>query len=294
MPTARLTCWLGVAVVAGLAADLRSGPLVQPAAREGVAAFLGTRFRMDARQIAAVEQGQAVAVLLPGAVDREVVVAGAVRIDAPAERTVALARDIERLESGPGVQTKRLSDPPRLEDFAAFSVTPEDVAALRTCRSGRCDVKLGQAALDSVARIDWRSPTAIQDVHALARRTALDYVDAYRRGGNQELAIYRDTERPLFIAQEFSDMVARTSQLPDGLPELARLLLAYPSGSRPAAFEDLFYWSVAGFGLKPVFRLNHVLIVRPSAGPTRYAIATKQLVRQSLLPHRAGDPRAHR
>lgn len=265
---------LVAAVVAAVAANLGASSL-QTRAYESVPAFLAMRFGMGPRQVAAVAQGQAVAVLLPGAVEREIVVAGAVRIDAPAERTVALVRDIERLESGPGLQTKRLSDPPRLEDSAAFSVTSEDLSALRTCRPGRCDVKLGEGALAEVARIDWKSATAIQDVHDLAGRAAFDYVNAYRQGGNGELAVYRDTERPLFIAREFSDMVARTSQLPDALPELASVLQSYPAGRRPAGYEDFFYWSVAAFGLKPVFRLNHVVVVKPAAGPTRFATATK-------------------
>ena len=39
-------------------------------------------------------------------------------------------------------------------------------------------------------------------------------------------------------------------------------LLQYPQ-SRPTGVDD-FYWSLADFGLKPVVRLNHI-IVRPTA-----------------------------
>ena len=113
---------------------------------------------------------------------------------------------------------------------------------------------------------------------ALARQAALEYVEAYRQGGNEALAVYADRERPLSVAQEFADMVRRTSQLPDVMPELADHLLGHPTAPRPRDAEDFYYWSVADFGLKPVFRLNYVVIHRPQSPiATRYAIATKQL-----------------
>ena len=63
--------------------------------------------------------------------------------------------------------------------------------------------------------IDESRSDPFQPVQTLARRAAFEYVEAYRRGGNNELAIYRDADHPLFIAQEFADMVARTSLLPE-------------------------------------------------------------------------------
>lgn len=242
-------------------------------------AFLTSRFRLDERQLAAVKQGQPVIAPLAEAVPREVVMGGVVRIDAPPERTVALVRNIERLESGNGfLHTKRLSDPPKLDDFADLTVSPEDVAALRECRPGRCDVKLGGAAFDTLRMIDWRRPDASAQVQQMARRSAFEYVEAYRRGGNQELAIYRDAERPLFIAQEFADMVKRTSLLPEAVRELADLLLAHPPAPRPPSAEEFYYWSEVDFGLKPVIRINHVVIQQPSVSHLLpYVIATKQL-----------------
>jgi len=250
-----------------------------PIADAPVERFLAERFRMTPSQIAAVGRGEAVAVDLPSGVGREIAIGGAIRVGAPPERLAALVRDIERLESGEGFQrTKKVSDPPRLEDFDDLELPAEDVAALRTCRPGKCDVKLGQGAFDLLRQIDWSAADATTRVNALARRTALEYLQAYRAGGNGELAIYRDSDRPQFIAREFADMVRRTGGLPDALPELADYLLNYPKASRPAGLDEFFYWSIADFGLKPVIRINHVVIC-PMAGPagTRFAIATKQL-----------------
>ncbi len=104
---------------------------------------------------------------------------------------------------------------------------------------------------------------------------ALEYIEAYRHGGNSELAVYVDSDRPQFIAQEFAEMLQRADMLPDAAPELQKFLLDYPAAPRAKGLEDYFYWSEAAFGLKPVFRLNHVAVhpVSQSLG-TKYLIAT--------------------
>jgi hypothetical protein len=254
-------------------------PGLSTAAHDPVETFLRERLRFTTGQVSAIRRGEAVAVDVSPTVDREIAVGGAVHIHAPPERLVEVVRDIERLESGPGfLATKKLSDPPRIDDFAGLELPAADIAALKECRPGRCDVKLGQGAFDLLKTIDWTAPDAVVRVNALARQTALDYVRAYREGGNAELAVYRDKERPQFIAQEFADMVKRTREIPDPLPALGDYLVDYPGGARPPSSEEFFYWSLADFGLKPVVRLNHV-VISPAAGAsgTRYVVATKQL-----------------
>jgi hypothetical protein len=241
--------------------------------------FLRSRLGFTPSQIAAVRRGQPVAEALPTTVDREIQVGGAVHVSAPAERMVALLQDVERLESGEGfIKTRRLSDPPRLEDFKDLELPPEDIAALRRCRPGNCDVKLGKGAFDVLAQFDWSAPDVAARVNELAREVSLQYIDAYRRGGNAELAIYRDSDRPQFIAAEFADMVARARVWPDLLRPLNDDLLGYPTTPAPPGTTNFFYWSLAEFGLKPVFRLNHV-IVFPTGAETglRFVVAVKQL-----------------
>lgn len=241
--------------------------------------FLIPRFGAKAADVAAVSTGEAYAALLPASVDREIVTAGAVRIAAPAAATVQLIRDISRLESGKGFRhTQRLSTPPVIGDFAALRVSGEDAAALRKCRPGDCSFKLTKEDLALVAQLDWSRPDVIAQLNQLARRAALDYVNAYRRGGNRELAVYADRDRPMFLAAEFADMVRRTRLLPGELPELSKVLFDSPANPAGGAFEDFYYWSEAEFGLKPVVRINHVVIQTfPPEWSLRYAIATKQI-----------------
>jgi hypothetical protein len=241
--------------------------------------FLRSRLGFTPDEVADVRRGLPVAEALPTTVDREIQVGGAVHVRASAERMVALLQDVERLESGEGfIKTRRLSDPPRLEDFKGLELPAEDIAALRRCRPGNCEVKLGKGAFDVLAQFDWSAPDVAARVNELAREVSLQYIDAYRRGGNAELAIYRDSDRPQFIAAEFADMVAHAGVWPDLLRPLNAYLLGYPTTPAPPGTQSFFYWSLAEFGLKPVIRLNHV-IVFPTGAATglRYVVAVKQL-----------------
>jgi hypothetical protein len=220
-----------------------------------------------------------VAVALPSEVDREIQVGGAVHVEAPADRLTALLQDVERLEAGQGfLHTKRLSDPPRLADFRDLRLPAEDIAALRKCRPGDCDVKLGKGAFDLLARIDWTASDVTARVNELARTLALAYVEAYQRGGNAELAVYLDADRPQFIAAEFAGLVTRARMWPEVLRTLYDYLLRYPATPAPANAKDFFYWSMAEFGLKPVLRINHV-VVFPTGQPAGVlsVVAVKQL-----------------
>jgi len=241
--------------------------------------FLARELLAKPADIASIHDGRPYVTPLSSTVTREIIVAGVVKIAAPAERTVAAIRDIEKFEGGEGfLQTKRLSDPPTLNDFAAYQVDPDDLESLKECRPGACAVKLSQEAFPLLKDINWSAPNVRDRVSAIARQVALDYMLAYRKGGNAELAVYADAERPTFVEKEFEEMIQRASELPSRLPQLMQFLLEYPKVANRAAFEDFSYWSVSDFGLKPVFRLNHVVIHRvPQPAPVRFAIATKQL-----------------
>ncbi len=241
--------------------------------------LLARQLTLGAAQIEDVRRGLPVAVAVPPTVDREIAVAGAVRIAAPASRLVAVIRDIERLERGAGfLATGKLSSPPSVSDMA----TP--AAPGRGCPSAP---HLPSRPLRRQARARARStnwvgstgarPTSPTRSTQLARRMALAYVEQYRASGNRSLAVYRDTARPIDIAAEFEDMVRRSSTLTETLPEVSAYLLQYPQ-ARPASVDDFFYWSLAEFGLKPVVRLNHV-VIHPTGRPTglQYVVTTKQL-----------------
>ena len=72
---------------------------------------------------------------------KEVSFFGAVWIDADPSGYIRLMKDIEQFERGAAFRvTKRLSDPPQLADFADLRLPDDDVAALKTCRVGGCEI----------------------------------------------------------------------------------------------------------------------------------------------------------
>lgn len=266
-------------VAASMAAASVVGASGQAGSGSALDRILTDRVGLTARQVAGVRAGRPVAVSLPASVDREIQVGGAVHIAADATTVAALLQDVEKLESGEGfIRTRRLSDPPRLEDFKDLELPASDIASLRKCRPGKCEVKLGKGAFDALAGIDWNAPDVVARVNDLARRMSLGYIDAYRSGGNAELAVYRDSDRPQFIDAEFEDMVTHARVWPETLRPLADYLLRYPGIPAPPDTRDFFYWSMAEFGLKPVVRLNHVVVFSTGL-PSRlqYVIAVKQL-----------------
>jgi hypothetical protein len=240
-----------------------------------LAEYVGRHVGLTAAQQQQLLAGQPVTQLLDADPSREVAVFGAIWIKAPVNRYITAVKDIERFESGANfLVTKRISAPPRIEDFAALKLPPDDVVDLKQCRVGACELKLSEASLAQVRKeIDWSKPTAQADAERLARRLALNYVTGYLEGGNARLATYRDSDRPTFVGQEFTSMIERMPSLTEFLPELKHYLLQYPKASLPKS-ESFLYWQEAKFGLKPTIRINHLTI---SEHPTHVAVASKML-----------------
>ena len=219
--------------------------------------------------------GQPVTKLLDADPTREVSVFGIVWVKAPIARYVAAIRNIEQFEKGENFRvTKKVSSPPRLEDFAQLTLPADDLRDLQSCRVGSCELKLSEASLKRVRQeIDWSKPTAADDADRLARRLMLEYVQGYLEGGNARLATYRDSDRPTFVGAEFASMIDRMPSLTEYLPDLKNYLLNYPKASLPKA-ESFIYWQETQFGLKPTIRVNHLTIAEM---PAQVAVASKML-----------------
>ena len=79
------------------------------------------------------------------------------------------------------------------------------------------------------------------------------------QGGNSRLAVYRDSDNPTFVANEFRELVNGMPELGEYLPTMRQYLLEYPKpASQPTS--SFIYWQEAAFGLKPTIRINHVAI----------------------------------
>ena len=166
------------------------------------------RYMTDTVKLTAVERqrlmrGEAITRLLDADENKEVAILGAVWINAPMHRYIQAVSDIESFERGGGFKmTKRISAPPQLDDFRALRVPDEDLQDLRRCRVGDCEVKVAASALNRFhSEINWSAPNAPAAAQAWVQRLAYEYTTSYLKGGDVELAVYRDGSRPTFVAQ---------------------------------------------------------------------------------------------
>ena len=252
---------LSAALLAGSLAAVPAAPPDGPSLPPRLDSYLTQSIRLAATERGMLLSGKPVTKLLQSDASKEVGVFGAVWIAASPHSYVTLVRDIERFEQGDAFRvTKRISNPPRLEDFAALEIPDEDLVDLKDCKVGRCELKLGANALELLrSQVKWDRPSTRADVTALVRQLALEYVNGYLDGGNEKLAVYRDKDRPTFVANEFRSMIGNLPPLDQHLPEMKRYLLEYPRVTLPD-FTDFLYWQETQFGLKSTIRISHVVI----------------------------------
>ena len=268
-------CVLAALLTAGASIRAGSQRATNPRFPAALEKYLSESVKLTPLERSTLFSNAPVSKLLDGDPAKEVSIFGAVWIDAPASAYVALVRDIENFERGGAFHvTRRISDPPKLSDFDAMTLPDEDVADLKNCRVGDCELKLSQDSLDRVRKsLDWSKPTIKRDADALARQVAFDFVRGYVEGGNDRLGVYRDRERPTFVAAEFRTLIDRVPALVEFLPDFKSYLLGYPKAVLPNA-SSFLYWQEAQFGLKPTIRVNHLVI---QERPDSVAIANKMI-----------------
>jgi len=88
--------------------------------------YLSTAVHPTSGERKSIRSGAAFTKLLDGDPSQEVIVFGAVWVNAPMNRYVEAVTDIENFERGGGFTiTRRISSSPKLEDFAALSLPAE-------------------------------------------------------------------------------------------------------------------------------------------------------------------------
>ncbi|MEW6366171.1 MAG: hypothetical protein AB1714_16210 [Acidobacteriota bacterium] len=260
--------------------------------------FLATTVHPAPAEYQLLRDGGPITKLLDSDPSVETVAFGAVWINAPISRYVEAIRDIENFEIGGGFKvTKRISSPPRIEDFAQMRFPEEDLEDLRTCKVGDCEIKLSQDALERLrAEVDWKGPNPEAQANAVVREIALNYVKGYLEGGNERLAVYRDKSRPTFVDEEFRAMIDQMPNLAAFIPWMRQYLLDFPKAHLEGA-RSFLYWQETQFGLKPTLRISHMVV---REGPEDTVVASKMLYAshyfwtalelQTLLPDPARGP----
>jgi len=268
---------IGVAAVLGLIAAISRPANSQSNPR--LEAFFRENIGLTKDEIAAIRGGQPVVKPLPPRTPAEVLLFGAVYIQAAPETYFQYARNFDRLRQVPGFLALGVfTDPPQLSDLRGFSLDHDDVEDLKNCEPGNCRIQMPATSIEALHRsIDWSAPDVDEQVNQRLQKGAFDRLLAYQREGNAALGVYNDKRDPTDVPEQFAYLLSYDNALPEHVPDFYDYLLAYPR-DKPAHFEETFYWAKVKFGLKPTLRIVHMATMRGKpSDPIACAIAQKQL-----------------
>ena len=132
----------------------------------------------------------------------------------------------------------RFSTPATIDDLKGLHHPPDDIAALKKCKPGSCDVKIGTKGLEAVSKIDWSAPDAEKAAIAVFNQAIVDYVVAYQQGGTDAMGNVLDKKQEKSRAQEYRTLLAHSPYLVDYVKEFNDYLMSYPKGKLDGA-EDV-------------------------------------------------------
>lgn len=230
-------------------------------------------------EIAAIRRGKATAKILDSRTPDEVLVFGAVYIDATPESYLKLASDVDALRKLPSyLAIRQFSNPPQLSDLDGFTLEEEDITKLKNCKPEHCEIQLPAESMEEFQKsVNWSAPDIADQVNRLAQQMTLEALGRYLQGGNAALGTYRDKSHPAAVAETFQSLLSRAKALPVYLPDLDHYLLDYPNVKLDNV-ESQFYWEKVNFGLKPTLRIVQAIVYRGTRSTEpAYAVAVKQL-----------------
>ena len=250
-----------------------------PAAAADPEEAIRKKLNIPASERVLLDQGKAIVREVDTGDRAEILIHGAVYVNGSPATFLKAYTEVEKLVDGKGfLAAKRFHDPPKLSDLSNLAFDDDDLEALQTCSPGDCEVQLPARSMEAFhSTIDWQSPQAPERANALARQMALTALESYKKGGNQALGVYQDKTAPTQVESVFKTVLSRLTELPAYDREFYDYLLKYPQVKRPLNTSDFFYWETVKFGLKPTFRINHVIVRQPPDKPDRWIVANKQL-----------------
>ena len=238
--------------------------------------MLVERFGFTAVEVQQARAGQAVVKTQVTEDPVEIAVLGAIRIPDDPQRLVYWLRDIEGFRKAAELgAARKLSSPPRIEDFADLALEPAELAAIQKCKPADCDLRLGDRGMARFqTKVDWAAPDASRLANAEARQMMLEYAQAYLRGGDEALGAVHNEREPRVVAEEFRTLIWKATNLYQLAYPFANYLEKFPKAELPGA-EPFLYWAKGGLGSDPVLTLHHVVIYEdPTMGPL---VGDKQL-----------------
>jgi hypothetical protein len=252
---------------------------LRAAAPADIVQYLLQVAKFSQTDITTLENGAVIARIMPGSSDSEVMVVAAVKIRASRDQTVNYyGQMISYVDGKVTTAFGRFSNPPSLGDVKDLSFDANEVAHLRSCKAGECDLRIGGTALEAIrSSVDWNAPDIEARVNARIREAIVAYAGAYMKSGDEALITYNDRLQPVSLKREWLGILAASPYFQQYAPPLRDHLAEYPR--RPAAgARDILYWVNEKYtGLKPVMSVVHAVIYQDPTKPDRTMVAQKQL-----------------
>ncbi len=241
--------------------------------------FLRQAVQFNDAQLAAVERGEAVIKQLTTPEKAEVAAFGVVKVKGTQEAFLQKIRQIHVFRKVPEVlQIGRFSAVPTVADLQGLTWEAADLDALKRCKPGQCDVKIGTAGLERLQKeIDWKARDAGPKAEALIKEQIIAHVKAYLSGGTNAMGQIVDKKQPKALSDEFRALLKNSPYLPAYVPEFNQYLQDYPNGKLAGA-EDVLYWTKDNFGLKPVVSITHATFWRRPAAEGGGAIVSLKTI----------------
>ena len=240
--------------------------------------FLRKAVLLNDAQLAAMEKGEAVVKQLTTPEKAEVAAFGVVKVKGTQDTFLEKIRQIHVFRKVPEVlQIGRFSAVPTVEDLKGLTWDAADIDALRRCKVGQCDVKIGTAGLERLQKeVDWSARDAGDKASVILKEQLIVHLKAYLAGGTNAMGLIVDKKQPKALAGEYQALLRNSTYLPSYVPEFNQYLLDYPNGKLPGV-EDVFYWTKDNFGLKPVVSITHATFFRRTGPQAGALVALKTL-----------------
>jgi hypothetical protein len=244
----------------------------------GAEPFLRKVIQLTDDQLADIEKGEVVTKQLPSPKKPEIAAFGVVKVKGTIATLRERMRDFQSFRKVPQIpEIGRFSKPPRAEDLEGLTFPDADVEAIKGCKAGDCDVKIGAAALARLQKeIDWKAPDARARAAAMIKEVMASYVKAYEAGGTDAMGVTVDKSKPKALSVEFKTLLKNSPYLVEYVPSFSQYLESYPQGTL-AETEDTLFWTKDTFGLKPVVSLYHATIHKATGGRSGLLVAVKTL-----------------
>jgi hypothetical protein len=243
-------------------------PVMSSATAPHPFAWLQPGVMLDAATRDRLDRGEVIVRVLP-AVDAELGIFAAARLNADGEMLAAWAGSIAQLKKSPYVlMVSRFSDPPVLDDLQRLALDDTDLDTVRGCRPGACDLKIPADDIVSLRQTAEAGGALWKEaVQRQFRRVVLNRLNAYQVSGFAGLPPYADRRKLIDPKAAFGLLLGRSQYLTS-------------DAFGDADIESFFYWSKEQYGTgKPVISITHVDIVRPR-GPSEVRVA---LVSREIL-----------